>query len=209
MTSTVFCLDFDETLMNTDRLRADLETAITRLGGESLLATYQEAYESVRREQGGVSIPMALRALSGKTEIQVQLAEIFHTFPYQDYLYPGTEEVIMHLKKQGSVLILSDGDAFFQPQKIYATSLARYVDSVIVLPSKVDRFDELASYYPAEHYVFIDDKQKVLDAAKKHFGGKVTTVLAIQGRYATTADPLAADLSVKNIADVVSLFPLS
>jgi len=211
MTSTIFCIDFDETLLNTDRLRADIEQGIGHLGGEQLVAAYQKAYEAVREKYGGVSIPHVLREVAGHSgtgpEVHHQLAELFHSFPYEQYVYPGAVETITQLKTQGRVIIFSDGDAFFHPQKIYATSLARLVDAVVILPKKVDCFSELTGYYPAEMYIFIDDKQKVLDAAKEYFGEKSTTVLVRQGRYATEAQSSTADMSVAAIGEVAALFP--
>lgn len=207
MTTTVFCLDFDETLMNTDRLRGDLEAAMQRLGGDELMSAYTAAYETVRQERGGVSIPLVLRALAEQAGSR-QLAELFHSFAYEDYLYPEAAQVITHLKKQGSVVILSDGDAFYQPQKIDATSLAALVDGIIIVPSKVDRFEELAGYWPADRYVFIDDKPTVLTAAKAHFGSAATTVHVRQGRYAG-AQHVAADLGVDTVAGVIDVLPES
>ena len=209
MTTTLFCLDFDETLMNTDRLRADLLEAIRRLGKEELATTYQEAYETTRELFGIPRLPLVFKTMVERYELDFelhrQLAALFHEFSYQNYLYPGAEETIHYLKQRGSVLIFSDGDSFFQPQKIQATGVAQLVDQVIVLPHKVDYFNDLSGYWPAEHYVFIDDKQTVLDAAKKHFGDQATTLLVRQGRYATQHAAGTADITADAIADVPSL----
>ncbi len=210
MTTTLFCLDFDETLANTDRLRADLLQSIQNLGKAELAATYQEAYETTRKEHGVPRIPLVLRTMVERYGLDFamhrQLAQLFHTFPYQDYMYPGAEQTASRLKELGQVILLSDGDSFFQPQKIYATTIANIVDSVVVLPGKIDYFDDLSGYWPAEHYVFIDDKQKVLDAAKAYFGDTATTVLVQQGRYADTAQVSTANHTVSSIAEAADLF---
>lgn len=210
--TTLFCIDFDETLSNTDRLRAELLEAIRQLGGKGLATAYQEAYEAVREKHGVPRMPLILQAAAEQAgaghETHRQLAELFHAFPYGDYIYPGAEQAILHLKQRGHVVLFSDGDAFFQSQKIYATRVAALASSVIILPKKTDYFDELAGFWPAEHYVFIDDKQKVLDAAKNYFGEQATTVLVRQGRYADASVPSTADMNVTTIAEVVELFPL-
>ncbi len=209
MTATLFCIDFDETLMNTDRLRADLLEAIRRLGEDELAATYQEAYEATRAEHGVPRIPLVLKTMAERYGLDAkthrQLADIFHSFPYQDYLYEGAEAVITHLKQFGKVLILSDGDAFFQPEKIRATTAGGLVDGTIILTDKTSHFDDLSGYYPASRYVFIDDKQKVLDAVKQYFGEQATTVLVKQGRYADAGQLSTADTSVATIAEVATL----
>ena len=210
MTSTVFCIDFDETLSSTDQLRADIAQAVRRIGGEELGTAYQVAYETVRKQHGAVRIPLVLQAIAEQTDIDSttikQLADMFHTIPYQSYLYPGAEELIARLKKHSKVIIFSDGDAFFQPQKIYSTRVADIVDAVIILTDKTKHFADLEGYYPAERYVFIDDKQRVLDAAKSHFGDRCTTVLVQQGRYVDSSQLSTADLSVSTISDATNLF---
>lgn len=209
MTTTVFCVDFDETLLATDRLRADLVEEIRHLGGDTLVAAYNHAYEQTRSEHGVPHLPLVLKNLvdqaSITTEMHQSLAGLFHNFPYQSYVYEGAEETILHLKKYGKVLLFSDGNAYFQPQKIHATSIKNLVDSVIVLSNKISSFDELSGYWPAERYVFIDDKQKVLDAAKDYFGNRATTILVRQGRYVESSTISTADQSVASIADVAQL----
>lgn len=195
--------------MSTDRLRADLLQDIQRLGGEDIAAAYLEAYEVTRSEHGVPHLPLALKRLANQgtitSEIHSALAELFHTYPYQEYLYPGVEQTITRLKEQGKVLLFSDGNAFFQPQKIYATSVKDLVDGIVVLSNKISSFEELSGYWPADRYVFIDDKQKVLDAAKEYFGTQATTVLVRQGRYASTTEPTSANMSASTIADVANL----
>ena len=210
MTSTVFCIDFDETLSGTDRLRQDIANGVRRIGGEKLEVAYLAAYETVREQHGAVRIPLVLKAVAEQADIDLttrrQLADMFHTIPYQDYLYPGAEELIAQLKKQGKVIIFSDGDAFFQSQKIYATKAAGLVDAVIILTDKTTHFADLEGYYPADKYVFIDDKQRVLDAAKSYFSERCTTVLVQQGRYVDSSQLSTADLSVGSVDKVADLF---
>lgn len=209
MNQTVFCIDFDETLSATDRLRVELAASIRQIGGEALESAYTESYEAVRQEYGAVRIPLVLKKIAEHHEISLethrQLAELFHAMPYQDFLYPGAEELVVRLKEQGKVIIFSDGDSFFQPQKIYATSIARAADAVIVLIDKTKHFADLEGYYPAERYAFIDDKQRVLDAAKNYFGERCTTVHVRQGRYVEASQVSTADFNVDAVSDVANV----
>ena len=55
----------------------------------------------------------------------------------------------------------------------------------------------------------IDDKPRILQAIKRAWGDRVTTVFPRQGRYATDADQLAdftpADITIDHIGDMLAL----
>ena len=63
--------------------------------------------------------------------------------------------------------------------------------------------------YPADHYVVLDDKLRILTAIKRAWGERVTTVFVRQGHYANdpriVAENPSADVQLGAIADVVSL----
>lgn len=209
MQDSVFCVDFDETLFATDRLRADLTEAIQQRFSAAVAERYQVAYEATR-QQGGVSIPSVLWQLRQQGDMTIeqvsQLTGLFHTFPYQQYVYDGAEAALMHLKTLGTVLILSDGDAFFQAKKIYTTSLAAMVDQVIIVPNKIEYFEQLQGFYPARTYVFIDDKPRVLDGVHQYFGTKAKSVHVRQGRYAHTDPENRPSKTIHSIADINQSF---
>jgi hypothetical protein len=62
-------------------------------------------------------------------------------------------------------------------------------------------------YYPAKHYLLIDDKLAILDAAKKVWRERVTTVFPKQGHYAFDVAILAnfrpADVAIEHISDLM------
>jgi hypothetical protein len=61
--------------------------------------------------------------------------------------------------------------------------------------------------YPAEHYVVVDDKLRILTAIKKYWGDRVTTVFPRQGKFANDAQTIAsyppADVSVDRIGSLL------
>jgi hypothetical protein len=65
----------------------------------------------------------------------------------------------------------------------------------------------VAQRFPAEHYVLVDDKLRILAAVKQAWGPRVTTVFVRQGHYAHDPDTLAsyppADLSIDRIGDLL------
>jgi len=100
--------------------------------------------------------------------------------------------VIEKFKQYGEAAILSDGDMIFQPLKIERSGLREAVDEkVMIYIHKEQELDDVRSRYPADHYVLIDDKVRILDAVKKAWGARVTTVLPRQGHYAADTKEMA------------------
>jgi hypothetical protein len=44
-------------------------------------------------------------------------------YPFADRLYPGAMDAVMHVRQWGTTVILSDGDAVFQPRKVERSGL--------------------------------------------------------------------------------------
>jgi hypothetical protein len=61
--------------------------------------------------------------------------------------------------------------------------------------------------YPAAHYVLIDDKVRILAAAKKIWGGRLTTIFPRQGHYALDTKSVQSfpspDLTIERIGDLL------
>jgi hypothetical protein len=62
--------------------------------------------------------------------------------------------------------------------------------------------------YPAEHYVLIDDKLRILSAVKTTWASRVTTVFPRQGHYAMDRQVQArfppADVTITRIGDLLN-----
>ena len=105
-------------------------------------------------------------------------------------------------------MILSDGDVVFQPRKVERAGLADAVDGhVLIYIHKEEALFDVERRYPAEHYVLIDDKLRILTAVKQVWGERVTTVFPRQGQYAHDAEVMAAlppaDLTIERIGDLL------
>jgi hypothetical protein len=80
------------------------------------------------------------------------------------------------------------------------------VDGVLIYVHKERELDDVERRYPAAHYVLVDDKLRVLDAVKRVWGQRVTTVFPRQGHYARDPEALtthpAPDLAVERIGEL-------
>ena len=55
---------------------------------------------------------------------------------------------------------------------------------MLIYIHKEEALDDVERRYPAERYVVVDDKRRILAAVKQFWGERVTTVFARQGSYA-------------------------
>ena len=69
------------------------------------------------------------------------------------------------------------------------------------------RLDDVERRYPANHYVVVDDKLRILTAVKKAWGSRVTTIFPRQGQFAHDPKIIAAyppaDITVERIGDLL------
>ncbi|HET8968814.1 MAG TPA: hypothetical protein VFN06_05260, partial [Gaiellaceae bacterium] len=135
-------------------------------------------------------------------------------YPFADRLYDGALDVLAHLRSLGPTVVLTDGEAVFQPHKLSQAGIAKAVaGNVLVYVHKELALDDVESRYPAARYVLIDDKLRILAAAKAFWADRVTTVLPLQGQFATdpeiaAAHP-AADVTVDAIGALLDFDPSS
>jgi len=130
-------------------------------------------------------------------------------YPFADRLYPRALDVVKHVQQWGQAVILSDGDAVFQPRKVERSGLWRAFDNrVLIYVHKEQELDDVERLHPADHYVLIDDKLRILTAVKKVWGERVTTVFPKQGHYALNPKILAefppADIELTRIGDLIT-----
>lgn len=210
-TGLAFLLDVDNTLIDNDAVKRELDAEIERLVGAERSRSFWSSYEEVRRERDFVDFPRTLErfraAFPGEPRFPL-LAALVLCYPYETSRYPGALEAVLHLKTLGRVVIVSDGDPVFQPAKIARAGFAEAVDEVIVTVHKERDLDALVRRIKAARYVLVDDKPRILAAAKRELGERLTTLHVCQGRYAHAAehhDYPAADIEVDRIADVLRL----
>lgn len=199
-----FLFDVDNTLIDNDRAKEDLSARIGELLGDAGERRFWELYEEVRHERGLVNIPLILAEYGKELEadpaldagerrrLRFALADLVMGFPYKDYLYPGALDAVRKARAVGPVAVLSEGDATFQPHKIWRAGLDPEVDgNILVFDRKLEHLDELLAAFPADHYVLVEDKPEILAKVKRSLGSLVTTVLVRQGKYANA--PLAEE----------------
>jgi FMN phosphatase YigB (HAD superfamily) len=213
MHEAVFLFDVDNTLLDNDQVQADLRAHITEAHGEAASNRYWELFEGLRAELGyadylGALQRYRLEALHDPRVLRI--ASWLTDYPFPDRLYPGALEAVRHVARWGPTVILSDGDAVFQPRKVVRSGLWSAVeDRVLIYVHKEQELDDVVRFYPARHYVLIDDKLRILHAVKEIWGRRVTTVFPRQGHYALDPAEVAkyppADIMIERIGELCGL----
>ena len=213
--ATIFLLDVDDTLLDNDALEAHLRRHLERAFGQERAQRYWAIFESLREELGYADYLGALQRYRLENLLDPHLLEIslfLVDYPFRQLVYPRALEVVRHLGKWGPRVILSDGDVVFQPRKVQQSGLWDAVGGqVLIYIHKEQMLDDVERRCPAEHYVLIDDKLRILAAVKDAWGERVTTVFPRQGHYANDPELLGryplADVNVDQIADLLDWTP--
>ena len=212
MPNLVFLFDVDNTLLNNDHVTADLKRHLEQQVGPERQQRYWDIFEQLRNELGYADYLGALQRYRIEYPRDPGLLTVSHFFinyPFATRLYPDSLDAIEHVKQWGKAAILSDGDVVFQPLKVERSGIYEAVNGcVLIYIHKEQELEDVERRFPADHYILIDDKIRILTAVKKIWGSKVTTVFPKQGHYALDPKVVAAyppaDITINRIGDLLN-----
>ena len=209
----VFLFDVDNTLLDNDRVTADLKGQLERELGHERQERYWTIFEELRAELGYADYLGALqryRSVYPRDPRVLTVSEFLLHYPFADRLFPHSLDAVEHVRQFGTPVILTDGDVVFQPHKIHDSGLYKAFDgAVLIYIHKEVELEDVEKRYPADHYVLIDDKLRILSAVKKIWTERVTTVFVRQGHYAFDEKAISgyprADVTIERIGDLLQL----
>jgi FMN phosphatase YigB (HAD superfamily) len=207
----VFLVDVDNTLLDNDRIQADLRRHLEREFGAACRDRYWTILEQLFADLGYRDYLGALqryRVEHPKDIHLLSMSSYLVDYPFANRLYPGSLDVLERFREWGRTVILSDGDVVFQPRKVERSGIFEAVEGhVLIYIHKEAELADIEQRYPATHYVLVDDKPRILAAVKQAWGDRVTTILPRQGQFALALDTAsypAADLTIDRIGDLVA-----
>jgi FMN phosphatase YigB (HAD superfamily) len=208
----VFLFDVDNTLLDNDRVTADLRRYLEQRFGPEVRDRYFTLFEELRAELGYADYLGTLqryRIEAIRNPELLMMSEYLIDYPFANRLYPGSLDALEHARQWGPTVILSDGDVVFQPRKVRRSSLWDAVEGrVLIYIHKELMLDDVERHYPARRYVMVDDKLRILAAMKNVWGDRLTTVFPRQGHYALDPEIVAAypsaDITIERIGELVS-----
>jgi FMN phosphatase YigB (HAD superfamily) len=209
--STVYLVDVDNTLIDNDGIQQDLKDHLEQVYGLASRVRYWKLLEELFEEVGYRDYLGALQRYRAEHPRQVELlsmSSFLIDYPFAERLFPAAIAVLERLRALGPTIILSDGDVVFQPRKVERSGLWDAVDGhVLIYVHKEQALDDVERRYPADHYVLVDDKPRILAAVKQVWADRVTTVFPRQGSYAHDPKALAtfppADVTIESIGDLL------
>ena len=163
--AVVFLVDVDNTLLDNDHVTADLRRHLDEAVGPEGRTRYWALFEQLRVELGYADYLGALQRYRLEFPRDLRLLTVsgfLVDYPFANRLYPGSLDVLERFRSWGPTVILSDGDVVFQPRKVQRSGLAEAVDGVLIYVHKERELEDVERRYPAEHYVLVDDKMRVL-----------------------------------------------
>ena len=208
---TVFLFDVDNTLLDNDRVQSDMNAHIAETYGETARSRFWAIFEELRHELGYADYLGALeryRLEAMHDPKLLRMANWLVDYPFHQRVYPRALDVVKKAQALGTTVVLSDGDAVFQPRKVEKSGIwPVFGDNVLIYVHKELELADVENHFPARHYVLIDDKVRILDTVKRAWGDRVTTVFPRQGHYANDIDEVAkyppADVTVERIGDLL------
>jgi FMN phosphatase YigB (HAD superfamily) len=204
----IFLFDVDNTLLDNDHVVADLMEYLEREIGHERQQRYWTYFEQLRSELGYADYLGALQRYRLEYPRDSHILKVSHyliDYPFANRLFPNSLDVVERARRFGEPVILSDGDVVFQPLKVRRSGLMDTFDSrVLIYIHKERELDDVVQRYPADHYVLVDDKVRILAAVKGVWNSRVTTVFPRQGHYAMDEKEVskysAPDLTIERIA---------
>jgi FMN phosphatase YigB (HAD superfamily) len=207
----VFLFDVDNTLLDNDRVASDLRKHLTQTFGPERQEHYWTLFEQLRTELGYADYLGALQRYRNENPRDphiLEMSSFLLDYPFANRLYPGSLDAIAHCCQWGPCVILSDGDVVFQPRKVERSGLWEAVEGrVLIYIHKEEELDDVEKRYPADRFVLIDDKLRILSAVKELWDSRLTSIWPKQGHYAldpeTERKYPPPDLAINRIGDLV------
>jgi FMN phosphatase YigB (HAD superfamily) len=207
----VVLFDVDDTLLDNDRVEQDVRAELARQFGAEARDRYWNILEDLREELDYVDYLGALERyrLERLHDPRVLGLSLWLVdYPFAERLYPDALQVLRHVQRGARAVILSDGDAVFQPRKIARSGLWDAVEGqVLVYVHKEHTLADVERHYPARRYVVVEDKPRILAAMKEAWGDRVTTVFVRQGHYANDPERVARypapDFTIERIGELL------
>ena len=167
----VFLFDVDNTLLDNDRVTADLDATWTRgrrRTPATLLGDFRGAADRARLRRLSRRPPALPHRAPTRPAPARACRSFLVDYPFANRLFPDSLDVLEHCQAVGA-----DGDPLGRRRRLPAAQdpALRAVRGgrrhVLIYIHKEQELDDVERRFPADHYVLVDDKLRILTAVKQ------------------------------------------
>jgi NDP-sugar pyrophosphorylase family protein len=206
---TVFIIDLDNTLLDTDAVKEYVnKKLVPKMIPSNLLKIFWDEYEATRNRMGFVSISDFSDSFANRVKdpsFSEKVRKLFYTIPFEKFVYNGVYGLIEFLEPRGEIVIFSEGDLVYQPMKIKSLSFSKNIDDMFVFENRSKNVEKLIEIYKNRRKILIDDKITRLETFKG-IAPDAITIHVKQGIYKNLLPKslkFKADYVAENIPDVL------
>ncbi len=188
----IFLVDFDNTLLNTDKLKEQIDSEFSKQFGKFLsVSEFWKEYEKVIKSDGFNNVPKLAKNIAKKINLKKveDIENLFYKANFTKCIIPDSMQMLNNLKKVGKVVIYSLGHPIYQAIKIRGSGIEKIVNrkNVIIVQNKKTGLQVLINKLNSSYsgVTIIDDRAEVLEQAKK-IDSKIITVWFRYGKYKNT-----------------------
>src|SRR5260370_19994217 len=132
----VFLFDVDNTLLDNDRVIADLKRHLEQQVGPERQQLYWDFFEKLRSELGYADYLGALQRYRVEYPRDPGVLAVSHfliNYPFAIRLYPDSLHVVDRVKEWGQAVVRADGDVVFQPLKVERSGIYQEFDGNVLI----------------------------------------------------------------------------
>jgi FMN phosphatase YigB (HAD superfamily) len=132
----VFLFDVDNTLLDNDKVIADLRKYLRSEVGAERASCYWTIFKKLQIRLGYADYLGALQRYRSEYPHDLSLLAVSRfliDYPFANRLFPNSLDVIERVKKWGAAVLLTDGDVVFQPRKVDRSGLYAAVDGHVLI----------------------------------------------------------------------------
>jgi len=150
--SVVFLFDVDNTLLDNDRVTADLKRYLTKTLGAEQQEQYWKIFEELRTSLGYADYLGALqryRIEYPRDPNFLRCSFFLLDYRFANRLFPAALDVIERCNEWGQSVVLSDGDVVFQPWKVQGSGIFDAVEGrVLIYVHKELELEDVQKRFP-------------------------------------------------------------
>jgi hypothetical protein len=204
---TVFLLDLDQTLLNSDKFICDFRDCLRKELGERNASRYWGLVKRLRHRSGCDDYLSALQRYRDIYPHDARLIEVCRyllDYPFANRLFADALELLAAIRKISVPVIFSEGETLFQMLKIHRSGVGAVVRSkILIFNRKEEELKSVRACYRAQYYVAMDDEADVLAAIKKRWKHRVFTVFVQHsGKSQADTNPLP-DLTIRRLGELL------